>query len=47
MRKKRGERKDLDSVVFKERVIKGWLMRDMNTVYDISIWALHLIQAKF
>lgn len=32
---------DLDSVVLEERVIKGWLVGDVHTVYDISIRALH------
>lgn len=33
-------KRDLDSVALEERVIKGWLMRDVHTVYDISIRAL-------
>ena len=31
---------DLNLVVFEERMIKSGLVRDMNTVYYVPIWAL-------
>lgn len=40
-KKKRGSY--LDSVVLEERVIEGWLVRDVHTVYDISIRTLHYL----
>lgn len=39
--KQRG--RNLDGVVLEERVIEGWLEREVHTVYDISIWALHIV----
>lgn len=34
------EEMNLDFMVFEKRVIKSWLMRDVNTVNDIPIWTL-------
>lgn len=47
MGSERERERDLDCVVLEGRVIKGWLVRDVHTVYEISIWALHMISDQF
>ena len=30
----------LNLVVFEERMVKSWLLGDMNTVYYVTVWTL-------
>ena len=39
-KKKRGQKMNLNLVVFEKRMIKSRLMGDVNTVYDVPIWTL-------